>query len=112
MPLKFKYGNKLEIPAEHQALYVERDGAWMLDAEGAAEKSKLDEFRTTNIALMKERDDLRKRFEGIDPDEVRKLAEEKQKLEEEKQLKSGELEKVLENRVKGLKSDGTSSLRR
>ena len=49
----------------------------MLDAEGAADKSKLDEFRNTNVALMKERDDLKKRFEGIDPDEFRWLAEEK-----------------------------------
>ena len=40
----------------------------------SVDKSKLDEFRTTNITLMKERDELKTRFEGIDPDEVRKLA--------------------------------------
>ena len=46
MALKFKFKTKDEIPAELQSLYVERDGAWMLDAEGVVEKSKLDEFRT------------------------------------------------------------------
>jgi len=69
MALKFKYAGKDQIPAEHASFYVERDGAWMLDVDGAADKSKLDEFRTTNVALIKERDDLKARFEGIDPEE-------------------------------------------
>ncbi len=80
MALKYKYATKQEIPAEHQSLYVERDGAWILDADGITDKSKLDEFRTTNVALMKERDDLAKKFEGIDPDEVRRLADENRSL--------------------------------
>ena len=33
----------------------------------------MDEFRSTNIALQKQLDEQRKRYEGIDPDEVRKL---------------------------------------
>jgi hypothetical protein len=105
MALKFKYASKDQIPADQSGLYVERDGAWILDAEGAVEKSKLDEFRSTNVALAKERDELKARFEGIDPEEVRKLADEKRKLEEEGQLKAGELDRVVENRVKGLKAD-------
>ena len=100
MALKFKCKSRDEIPAGLEAHYVERDGSWVLDAEGAADKSRLDEFRTTNVALMKERDDLKKRFEGIDPEAVRKLAEEKVRLEEAQQLRSGEAEKVIEARVK------------
>ena len=105
MPLKFKFKSKDEIPADHLPLYAEREGGWVLDVEGAVEKSKLDEFRNTNVSLLKERDDLKKRFEGIDPDEVRKLADEKRRLEEAAQLKAGEVEKVLEARVKSLKGD-------
>ena len=86
MALKFKIKSKDEVPAEHQSLYVERDGVWVLDVDGAVEKAKLDEFRTTNVSLLKERDDLKKRFEGIDPEEVRKLADEKSRLEEERLL--------------------------
>ena len=100
MPLKLKYTNLKEIPAEDVRLYVERDGGWVLDAEVAAEKSKLDEFRTNNIALQKEVNELKQKFEGINPEEVRKVAEEKQRLEDEKQLKAGEFEKVVETRVK------------
>ena len=94
MSLKFKFKTREEIPAEHQSLYVERDGAWMLDAEGVVEKAKLDEFRNANIALTNERNELKQRFDGIDPDEVRKLADEKRKLEEAQQVKAGEVDKV------------------
>ena len=105
MPLKYKYATKQEIPAEQQSLYVERDGAWLLDADGVVEKSKLDEFRATNVTLLKERDDLQKRFAGIDPDAVRQLADDKRKLEEAQQLKAGEVEKVIEARLKNARAD-------
>ena len=35
MALKYRYQKKEEIPAEHVALYVERNGGFELDAEGA-----------------------------------------------------------------------------
>jgi hypothetical protein len=112
MALKYKLKSREEVPAELQSFYVEREGAFVLDAEGVVEKgrvdemrSKLDEFRTTNVTLLKERDELKQRFEGIDPEEVRKLTEEKRKLEEQQQIKVGEVEKVVENRVKGLRED-------
>ena len=116
MALKFKLKSKDEVPAELVNLYVERDGAWLLDVEGAvdpasveelrrASKAKLEEFRATNVALMKERDELKQRFEGIDPEEVRKLADEKRKLEEAQQLKAGEVEKVVETRLRAVKGD-------
>jgi hypothetical protein len=123
------FKTKEEIPAEHLPFYAEREGAWVLDVDGAVEKGKLDEFRNTNVALLKERDDLKKRFEGIDPDQVRALAEEKRKLEEERILngtphpgplpnaereKSGtphlgaereKIEKLIESRLKMVKGD-------
>ena len=105
MALKFRCKSKDEVPAGLEAHYVERDGAWVLDAEGAADKSKLDEFRSTNVALMRERDELKKRFEGIDPEQVRQLAEEKRRLEEAQQLKAGETEKVVEARVRAARGE-------
>jgi hypothetical protein len=96
MALKFKYASKGEVPAEHQSFYVERDGAFYLDAEGDGSKAKLEEFRANNIALANQL----KRFEGIDPDAVRQLADEKRKLEEAAQIKAGEVDKVLAARLK------------
>jgi hypothetical protein len=105
MPLKYKYTNKQEIPAEQQAFYVERDGAWLLDADGVVSQTKLDEFRQNNITLTNQL----KRFEGIDPDAVRQLADEKRKLEEAAQIKAGEVDKVLEARLKTARADWDKS---
>ena len=110
MPLKFKVKTKDEIPAAQQALYVERDGAWVLDVDGAVDKSKLDEFRTSNVTLLKQLQEHQQRFEGINPEEVRQLAEEKRKLEEQQQLKAGEFERVLESRLKGAKAESNKQL--
>jgi len=110
MALKFKVKSKDEVPAELAAHYVERDGAWVLDAEGAADKAKLDEFRTNNVALLKRLEEHEKRFEGIDPDQVRQLAAEKQRLEEEQRLKAGEFDKVLDGRLKSARAEWEKQL--
>ena len=81
MALKFKFKAREEIPAELANLYVEREGAFVLDADGVVEKAKLDEFRASNVTLKKEFEDFKARFDGIDPDEVRRLAGEKRSEE-------------------------------
>ncbi len=111
MPLKFKYQKREEIPAELLAHYAERDGAWQLDADGVADKSKLDEFRQTNVTLLKQLEEQRKKFEGIDPDEVRKLGEEKQRLELLAQgHKPDEIDRIVGDRVKNLKGEWDKQL--
>ncbi|MEI8292179.1 MAG: hypothetical protein WCH99_22135 [Verrucomicrobiota bacterium] len=106
MALKFKYTGKDQIPAEHAALYVERDGAFYLDAEGVTDKTKADELRNNNIELRKQLEDFTTRFDGINPDEVRRLAEEKRKLELQAQgHKPEEIDKLVTERLKGLKAD-------
>ena len=105
MALKFKYAAKELVPAEHAAFYVEREGAFVLDAEGAVDKSRVDEFRGNNVALKKQLDDLAKRYEGIDPDAVKTLLADKAKLEDEKLIKDGEVEKLVEKRTKAILAD-------
>jgi hypothetical protein len=105
MALKFKYKTKDEVPAESQSLYVERDGGWILDVDGVVDKTKLEEFRANNITLSNQLAEQKRRFEGIDPDEVRKLADDKCKLEEAQQLKGGEVEKVVEGRLRTAKTE-------
>src|ERR1041384_1258250 len=105
MAMKFKFKSKDEIPAGDLSRYVERDGAWYLDVEDAVEKSKHDEQRAIALAAVKERDEDKKRFEGIDPEEVRKLAEEKRRLEEAQALAAGQFDKVMEARLKAQKAE-------
>jgi len=106
MPLKYKFMNKQEIPAEHQSLYVEREGAFYLDAEGVTDKAKADEMRTHNIELRRQIEERDARFNGIDPDEHRRLVEEKRNLELQAQgHKPEEIDKLVTERLKGLKAD-------
>jgi hypothetical protein len=102
MPLKYKYTGKEQIPAEHTALYVERDGSFYLDAEGVVDKAKADEMRTHNI-------ELRKQIE----ESLRTATEERQKIQAEKERleliaqghKPEEIDKLVTERLKGLKAD-------
>ena len=102
MALKYKYTTKQEIPAEQQSLYVEREGAFYLDAEGVVDKAKADEMRLHNI-------DLRKQIE----ESLRTATEERQKIQAEKERleliaqghKPEEIEKLVTERLKGLKAD-------
>src|SRR4051812_31119343 len=104
MKLKYKVTNKEEVPAEQLPFYTEHDGALVLDVDGAIDRTKLDEFQKEKISLLTQLDEVKKRYEGIDPEAVRQLEAEKQKLEEEKALKAGEVERVIESRLKSFQT--------
>ncbi len=102
MALKYKYTGKDQIPAEHAALYVERDGIFFLDAEGVTDKTKADELRNNNI-------ELRKQLE----ESLRTATEERQKIQAEKERleliaqghKPEEIEKIVVDRFKAKAAD-------
>lgn len=105
MPLKYRIKNREEIAPEEQRYYTEQDGVWVLCVEGAVEKAQLDEMREAHARTVKELAAVNARFNGIDPDEARKVAAEKRRLEEEQQLKAGEYEKVIETRLKAVRGE-------
>jgi hypothetical protein len=74
---------------------VEREGAWVLDVDGAVDKSRVDELRANSVTLSNQLAEHKRRFEGIDPDEARKLAE-------QQALQAGEVEKVIDGRVRAV----------
>ena len=80
MALKSKYQRKEEIPAEHAPFYLEHEGTWLLDVDGGEDRVALDRLRRDNAALGKQVEDFKKRFDGIDPDEVRRMTEENRSL--------------------------------
>jgi hypothetical protein len=112
MALKYKYAKREEIPAEQVALYAEREGAFVLDVEGVTEKAKVEElrakveeFRESNVTALRENRELKERFAGIDPEAVKTLAAEKQRLEEEQRLKEGKFQEVLSDKLKSAETD-------
>ena len=106
MPLKYKYPTKPEIPAEQQALYVEREGAFYLDVEGVTDKAKADELRSHNIELRKQiEESLRTATEKQQQEQA-----EKERLENEQRLKEGKFQEVMESRLKTAKTEWEKQL--
>jgi hypothetical protein len=78
--LKHTIADLIEVPGPLRDYYTKTaDGKFALDLESHPDSAKVTEFRDKNIALLKERDDLKARFDGIDPEAVKadrlKLAE-------------------------------------
>jgi hypothetical protein len=112
MALKYKYTKREEIPAEQAALYVEREGAFVLDVDGATDKAKveelrtkIEEFRESNVTALRENRELKERFAGIDPEAVKALEAEKARLVEEQRLKEGKFQEVLAEKLKSAETD-------
>lgn len=77
------------------------DGKYHLEVDGMVSKDKLDEFRTKNIALMKDME----KFKDVDPVKYRELAEQHRKIQEKEWIDAGEIEKVVEQRVANMRGD-------
>lgn len=117
-PLKLQYDTEDEVPEAAKALYAERDGKWQLTVEGVVSKTRLDEFRTSNIQLRKEVDTLKAKMGGLTTEDIEELKRQAAEVEAEKQrLKEQQLldekkideliaertKKVIEDRDKGFK---------
>ena len=56
MDVQQGFVSREDVPAELAQFYVERDGAFVLDAEGAVDKARVDECRSNNLALKMQLD--------------------------------------------------------
>lgn len=88
------------LTPEVAALYSEVDGKYFLDVEGVVPKTKLDEFRNTNVELMKKLDQLK----DIDPVEYRKLKAEFDKLKKASDNKP-DVDAVVAERVAAMREE-------
>jgi hypothetical protein len=103
--LKFRYDKETDIPAESKALYENRDGAWFLKVEGGVEKSKLDEFRENNRKLHDDLKALKDSLAGLDLTKAKELLAKQQELDDKELIKKGDVDKVIENRVKTMRAE-------
>jgi hypothetical protein len=95
-----------KLPEAIKAEYKQDGESYLLDApDGYVPKSKLDEFRTNNVALMKDRDALKAKYGDLDPDAAREALKLKQQLEEKKLRDAGEFDKALDERVKAMRKE-------
>lgn len=107
MGLKFVVKDLMEVPEAMRSLYVKReDGQYQLDAEGAVDKSKLNEFRETNVELMKKLD----QFKDLDPAKYAELMETQRKVREKQLIESGKVDEVIAERVRAMREEHTKEL--
>lgn len=105
MKPKYRYTLESDIPAALLPFYVKQaDNTFIIDIEGAADAAKLREFRDNNISIAKERDDLKKAWEGLDPADVRTLIDKRADIEAGKIKDKTEFEKTLNERVTTMKN--------
>jgi hypothetical protein len=92
-----------------RALYVEKDGKFHLDVDGVEDvsglKSALEKERKAAKLAEQARKDLEKRFEGIDPEKVKKMIEEMGDDEEAKLMKAGKVDEVVAKRTEKLRKE-------
>lgn len=71
--LKFQYATAAEIPEAHKNLYVERDGKWFLNVDGAVSAEAHAEFRQRNTDLQKTVEAIVGKVTGKPLDEFRAI---------------------------------------
>mgnify|MGYP003643699049 FL=1 len=101
--LKFKIDseNFTALNEVEQTFYAQSGEGYQLQVEGAADKSKLDEFRATNVDLLKQQDALK----GIDVTKYRAMEEQERKLRDKELIDKKDFDGLISERTNSLKSD-------
>lgn len=95
------------LDASIQTLYSKgQDGKHYLNVEGVVPADRLNEFRNNNIELKK----ALEKFEGIDPEKYRQIVDQENKRKEKKLIDAGEVDKVVEERVKSMRTEYDTKL--
>ena len=107
MALKFKFESEGGNPGGDAGALCGARGAWVLDVEAVRwTRRKLDEFRTTNIALRKELEEhAASASRGLIPRRCASWRRRSGSSRRRSSSRPGEVEKVLENRLKTAKAD-------
>ena len=101
--LKFKLDseNFTALNEVEQSFYSKSGDAYLLQVEGAVEKSKLDEFRSSNVEHMKKAE----LYKGIDLDKYHAMQEQERQLKDQELIKSGDIEGLVAQRTNSIVSD-------
>lgn len=84
-----------------KAFYAADGDNFVLQAEGAADKSKLDEFRQSNVELMKKAKEL----EGVDLSKYKTLLETERKIRDKELIEKGDIETLIAERLANTEND-------
>lgn len=102
MALKASYATQAEIPEPLREHYVEKDGKFVLDAEGVEDVTGL------KRSLERERkaaQDLAAKYKGIDPEKYKAAVEKLEALEDKELIDAGKVEELLKVRTERMRQD-------
>lgn len=100
--LKYIVDSLEGVPEAVASFYEPVDGGkFRLNVEGAAPREKLDEFRNTNIDLLKKLEN----FKGVDVNEYKRLAELSKKIDEKQLVDAGKVDEVVQARISSMKGE-------
>jgi len=118
MKLKAQVKSLTEIDKAYQDLYTQVGDVFVLDIDDSEYKSKLSEFRDTNITLQQQLQkaggnaeeiaklqEMLKGFEGLDAAEAREAMEKMRGIEEKNLIDAGKLDEVVAQRVERMRAD-------
>lgn len=93
------------IPESMRDSYKEQsDGSFILaEIPGLVDKKKVDEFRDNNRNLQQQLDEVTKKleiFKDVDVEHFKELQEQERKLKEKELIEKGEIDTILEARIK------------
>lgn len=118
MPLKYRYKTESEIPSDLKSFYVEKDGAWILDAQGVVDADHHRQFITNNSRMMaalgaaNAEDAIAKleKMKDIDPAKYAKLMKDADDAATAKLKSEGKLEELHAQQVEALKNANQKAL--
>lgn len=93
------------VPEAFRNEYVEKDGKFHLNVDGAVPKARLDEFRDTNITTRKQLEELTARYDGVDPDKFREMASRDAAIREKKLIEAGKVDELVAERIATMRGD-------
>lgn len=92
------------VPEALREHYTEENGKYVLDTD---QKDRINEFRTNNITLKQQAEDLEaklKQFEGIDPAKYQELAALERQKRDKELIEAGDVETLLNERLESERS--------
>ena len=101
MALPFKIKSLDAVAEAFRTLYIKHtDGTYVLEVDGAVDKETVTEFRNKNIELMKEAE----KYKDLNPQKYQELMELQRQRQEKELIDKGEVDQVIEGRVKAMKA--------
>ena len=106
MKFKIDKAEHEKLSDDFKALYIADGDNFVMQIEGAVDKTKLDEFRQTNVDLLKQADANK----GINMEKYNTMLETERKVRDKELIDKGDIETLINERLANQKSDYEAKL--